>query len=380
MALFAMQPYVVEAQHNFFLSGDLNIARTDKPKYPWLVDMHDLQEKNRWGPGEADLTDDAVEFKRMLPFERNIILQNLQYQSLLDSLQGRAPSLAFGPLVSLPELETWVHAWTASEGIHNVSYMHIIRTVINDPSAIFDKVMENEAIMKRAEEITRYYEELHQLSSLYVVGGYGDYTLPDGTVISVTEEKLMRAIYMCLHATNALEAVRFYVSFVCTWAFAENGRMEGIAKIIKLIARDEALHMAVTQRMILAINNGSEGPKWKKIAEECQVEAYEMFIKVAEQEMEWADALFKDGSLLGLTPAILKAYIKYLTNLRMSAVGLGDNPYPEQRENPIPWVNNWTNPDNMQVAPQEAILTDYTKANDANVDTSRLGNMDDLFN
>lgn len=379
MSLFNMDTYDVNAQHNFFLSGDLNIARTDKPKYQWLVDVHDQQEKNRWGPGEADLTEDAVQFKQMKQFERNIILQNLQYQSLLDSLQGRAPSLAFGPLVSLPELETWVHSWTASEGIHNVSYMHIIRTVINDPSAIFDKVMENEAIMKRAEEITRYYEELHTLSSLYVVGGYGTYQLPSGETIEVTERKLMKAIYLCLHATNALEAVRFYVSFVCTWAFAQNGRMEGVAKIIKLIARDEALHMAVTQRMILAINNGSEGPLWKEIAEECQIEAYEMFIKVAEQEMQWADDLFKDGSLLGLTPAILKQYIKYLTNLRMAAVGLGNNPYPEQTSNPIPWVNNWTNPDNVQTAPQEAILTDYTKANDGNVNVGALGDLDDMF-
>lgn len=354
-----------------FLGQGLNVSRHDKARYPEFQGFYYKQQKQRWSPGEIRLADDQQDFSNLNDAERHVFLSNLQYQSLLDSVQGRAPVLAFGNVVSLPELETWVVDWTASEVVHNISYEHIVRSVVNDPSLVFDNIVNNEAIQARTRDIARYYDEAITLGRLYSVGGYGTYHLPDGEIIEVTERKLMKSLYMCLHAVNALEAVRFYVSFVCTWAFGERGIMSGVSEIVKLIARDEALHLAATQKMINYIRNGKEGPLWKEIAEECHMESYDLFVAVAMQEMDWAEYLFKDGSLIGLNKDVLVQYIKFITNIRMRDVGF-DEPFPEVQTNPLPWVNAWTGAVSVQTAPQELELSDYLHNVDANVDAGEL--------
>ena len=229
--------------------------------------------------------------------------------------------------------------------IHSRSYTHIIRNIVNDPSVIFDDIMENEYILARAGDIAKYYDDLYESSQKYLLTGEGDLY------------SLKKKLYLCLLAVNVLEAIRFYVSFACSFAFAERKVMEGNAKIIKMIARDEALHLNGTQHMINLMRNGKDDPEMVQIAEECKLQAVGIFYKAVEQEKEWANYLFKDGSMIGLNKEILHQYIEYIANVRLSAIGLPavfDN-----KSNPIPWINTWLSSDNVQVAPQETEITSY---------------------
>jgi len=265
--------------------------------------------------------------------------------------------VALLPLVSLPEVETWIETWSFSETIHSRSYTHIIRNIVNDPSEVFDDIVENEYILNRARDISRYYDELIVATNDYHRYGEGTHTINDATVV-VDLHSLKKRLYLCLMSVNALEAIRFYVSFACSFAFAERELMEGNAKIIKLIARDEALHLTGTQYMINLLRNGQDDFSYMQIAEECKQDCFDLFKDAAEQEKEWAEYLFKDGSMIGLNKDILSQYIEYITNIRMQTVGL-DIAYPEATSNPIPWINAWLSSDNVQVAPQEAEISSY---------------------
>ncbi len=282
--------------------------------------------------------------------------------------------MALLPLVSIPELETWIETWTFSETIHSRSYTHIIRNIVNDPSIVFDDIVTNEEIIKRARDISSYYDDLIRDSQLYSLYGEGTYTV-DGKECVVTLRNLKKQLYLCLMSVNALEAIRFYVSFACSFAFAERQLMEGNAKIIKFIARDEALHLTGTQHILNIMAAGQDDPEMAEIAEECKQEAYDLFLAAAEQEKEWADYLFKDGSMIGLNKDILVQYVEYITNIRMQAVGL---PLPfGARSNPIPWINAWLVSDNVQVAPQEVEVSSYLVGQiDSKVDTNDFGDFD----
>ena len=253
-------------------------------------------------------------------------------------------------------METWIETWSFSETIHSRSYTHIIRNIVNDPSIIFDSVVGNEHIIARATSVSVYYDKLIDLTQKYHQHGYGTHVINGETVV-VSERELKKALYLCLHSVNALEAIRFYVSFACSFAFAERKLMEGNAKIIKLIARDEALHLTGTQHMLNLMASGKDDPEMKEIAEECRQEAYDMFVAVANQEKDWADYLFEGGSMIGLNKDILCQYVEYITNIRMQAVGL-DLPF-KTTSNPIPWINTWLTSDNVQVAPQEVEISSY---------------------
>ena len=229
--------------------------------------------------------------------------------------------------------------------IHSRSYTHIIRNIVNDPSVIFDDIMENEYILARAGDIAKYYDDLYESSQKYLLTGEGDLY------------SLKKKLYLCLLAVNVLEAIRFYVSFACSFAFAERKVMEGNAKIIKMIARDEALHLNGTQHMINLMRNGKDDPEMVQIAEECKLQAVGIFYKAVEQEKEWANYLFKDGSMIGLNKEILHQYIEYIANVRLSAIGLPT--VFDNKSNPIPWINTWLSSDNVQVAPQETEITSY---------------------
>lgn len=339
-----------------FLGQPVNVARYDQQKYEMFEKLIEKQLSFFWRPEEVDVSQDRIDYADLPEHEKHIFISNLKYQTLLDSIQGRSPNVALLPLISIPELETWVETWAFSETIHSRSYTHIIRNIVNNPSIVFDDIVTNEEIKKRATDIAGYYDDLITYSNYYNLLGTGKHDI-NGLTITIDKRELKKKLYLCLMSVNALEAIRFYVSFACSFAFAERELMEGNAKIIKLIARDEALHLTGTQFMINTLRSGEDDPEMEEIAKECEGECYELFLQAAIQEKEWAEYLFSGGSMIGLNKDILCQYIEYITNIRMQAVGL-KLPF-ETKSNPIPWINNWLVSDNVQVAPQEAEISSY---------------------
>jgi ribonucleoside-diphosphate reductase beta chain len=339
-----------------FFGRSVNVARYDKQKYPIFEKLIEKQLSFFWRPEEVDLSTDRKDFMNMPEHEKHIFLSNLKYQTLLDSVQGRSPNIAFLPVVSLPELETWFETWAFSETIHSRSYTHIIRNIITEPSEVFDEIVTNPEIIRRADSVTRLYDEFINLCNVHSIHGEGLHTI-NGKVFDTSLRNLKKKLYLTMVSINVLEAIRFYVSFACSFAFAERAIMEGNAKIIKLIARDEALHLTGTQHMVNIMASGADDPVFKEIAEECEPEVYEIFKEAAQQEKDWAQYLFSEGSMIGLNAKILSDYVEYITNVRMKALNLEEIFPPCQ--NPLPWMNAWLVSDNVQVAPQEAEISSY---------------------
>ncbi|MEK9825175.1 MAG: class Ia ribonucleoside-diphosphate reductase subunit beta [Methylotenera sp.] len=340
-----------------FFGQPVNVARYDQQKYPVFEKLIEKQLSFFWRPEEVDVSQDRADYQNLPEHEKHIFISNLKYQTLLDSIQGRSPNVALLPLVSLPELETWIETWAFSETIHSRSYTHIIRNIINEPSVIFDDIVRNENITARASDIAHYYDELIKQTMLYSQLGEGNHVI-NGEVKVFNKRELKKLLYRCLMNVNILEAIRFYVSFACSFAFAERKVMEGNAKIIRLIARDEALHLTGTQHILNIMRSGQDDAEFAEIAAELQNECFEMFKAAAEQEKIWAEYLFKDGSMIGLNKDILCQYVEYITNSRMVSVGL-PAAFPHAKNNPIPWVNTWLASDTVQVAPQEVELSSY---------------------
>lgn len=350
-----------------FFGQSVNVARYDQQKYDIFEKLIEKQLSFFWRPEEVDVSRDRIDFQKLPEHEKHIFLSNLKYQTLLDSIQGRSPNVALLPLVSIPELETWIETWAFSETIHSRSYTHIIRNIVNDPGLVFDDIITNQQILKRAEDISSYYDSLIEMTNYWHLLGEGQHQVAGKTLL-VSLRALKKQLYLCLMSVNALEAIRFYVSFACSFAFAERELMEGNAKIIRLIARDEALHLTGTQHMLNLLRSGEDDPEMKEIADECQEECFDLFKKAALQEKEWAEYLFQGGSMIGMNKDILCQYIEYITNIRMQAVGL-TMPFTT-RSNPIPWINSWLVSDNVQVAPQEVEVSSYLVGQiDARVDT-----------
>ena len=317
-------------ERQMFFDGEVEIARYDEVKYPQFEKLTDKQLGFFWRPEEVDVYRDAKDFKDLTEAEQHIFTSNLKRQILLDSVQGRAPNLAFLPIVSLPELETWIETWSFSETIHSRSYTHIIRNVYANPSYVFDGIMDIKPIVDCAKDIGKYYDQL---------------------IANPTKKNL----WLTINSVNALEGVRFYVSFACSWAFAELKKMEGNAKIIKFIARDENVHLASTQQMLKLLPQ--DDPEFVQIRDECHDEVMAMFNDVVEQEKQWADYLFKDGSMIGLNAEVLQQYVEWIANKRMIAIGL-KSPY-KGGSNPLPWTQKWISGGEVQVAPQETEISSY---------------------
>ena len=339
-----------------FFGDSVNVARFDQQKFEMFEKLTEKQLSFFWRPEEIDVSKDKIDFAKLRSNEKHIFISNLQYQILLDSVQGRSPSIAFLPIVSLPELENWIETWSFSETIHSRSYTHIIRAIMNEPGVVFDEIMKTDEIIQRATSVSEFYDELIKYSQAYLLHGEGKYEF-NNEKLDVSLYGLKRLLYLTIMSVNILEAIRFYVSFACSFAFAERKVMEGNAKIIKLIARDEALHLTGTQHMINLMRDGKDDPDMKKIAKECESEVIQMFKDAAKQEKEWAEYLFRDGSMIGLNAEILKQYLEYITNVRMSALNI--KPIFKQSTNPLPWMNHWLDNDNVQVAPQETEITSY---------------------
>ena len=274
-------------ERNMFFDESVDIARYDQVKYPQLEKITDKQLGFFWRPEEVDVSKDKKDFDNLTDHEKHIFTSNLKRQILLDSVQGRAPNLAFLPICSLPEVENWIETWSFFETIHSRSYTHIIRNIYPDPSAVFDSMLDVKEIMECGDDIAKYYDELI-----------------DDNRAATNKLSNKRTLWMCLLSANALEGIRFYVSFACSWAFAELKKMEGNAKIIKFIARDENTHLAGTTVMIR--NLLKEDKDFVKISKQMEDEAVKLFVDVIEQEKAWARYLFKDGSMIGLNETILE--------------------------------------------------------------------------
>lgn len=358
-----------------FFGQPVNVARYDQQKYEVFEKLIEKQISFFWRPEEIDISKDRRDFANLPEHEKHIFISNLKYQTLLDSIQGRSPNVALLPLVSIPELETWIETWSFFETIHSRSYTHIIRNIVTDPSVVFDDIVDNEQILRRAEDIATYYDDLIEYSQYYNLFGEGTHTI-NGKTITISLRELKKKLYLCLMCVNVLEAIRFYVSFACSFSFAERELMEGNAKIIKLIARDEALHLTSTQHILNIMKSGTDDPEMAEIAAELEDESYEIFRKAAEQEKEWAAYLFKDGSTIGLNKEILCQYVEYITNLRMLSVGLKPC-FENATANPIPWINAWLSSDAVQVAPQEVEISSYVIGQiDAKVDVDDFNGLE----
>ena len=339
-----------------FFGDSVAIARYDQQRYPFIEKLIKQQLGFFWVPEEVDVTKDIRDFRLLTDHEQHIFTSNLKRQILLDSVQGRAPSLAFGPVVSLPELETWIATWTFNETIHSRSYTHIIRNVYSNPSIIFDEITNIAEIVDCAKDISYWYDELIGFNQEPKSDPYWH----------------RQALWMALMSVNILEGIRFYVSFACSWAFAELKKMEGNAKIIKLICRDENLHLAGTQQLLKILPQ--EDSLFKEIQEKNKENCEKLFIAAAEQEMKWAEYLFKDGSMIGLNSNLLVDYVKYITTKRMNAVGL-HSPY-KVTTNPLPWTNKWISGSEVQVAPQETEISSYITGNiKQDISAETLGNL-----
>jgi ribonucleoside-diphosphate reductase beta chain len=334
--------------------GGIGMQRFDTLKYRQFDKLTDKQLGFFWRPEEVDVLRDAKDFKDLSAYEQHIFTSNLKRQILLDSVQGRSPSLGFLPLTTLPELETWITTWTFNETVHSRSYTHLIRNVYSDPGRVFDEMLDIAEIVDCAHNITKYYDDLIEYSLWYQTLGVGNHVV-NGKTVNVDEYELKRRIWLAIASVNVLEGIRFYVSFACSWAFAELKKMEGNAKIIKFIARDENVHLASTQQLLKILPG--DDPDFAKIREETQDEMISMYESAIQQEKNWAKFLFKGGSMIGLNEQLLCDYVDWIGNKRMTAVGLPTR--SKGGSNPLPWTAKWIAGADVQVAPQETEITSY---------------------
>ncbi|TJB11484.1 ribonucleotide-diphosphate reductase subunit beta (plasmid) [Escherichia coli] len=362
-----------------FLGQSVNVARYDQQKYRDFEKLIERQLSFFWRPEEVDISSDRIDFNTKLrDHERHIFLSNLRYQTLLDSVQGRSPNATLLPLISIPELETWVETWSFSETIHSRSYTHIIRGMVDDPSIVFDGIVTDAEIINRAISISAEYDRLYVMTCDRQSLGEKEFERLYVNEYGWEPYPLHRQLFRTLVSINALEAIRFYVSFACTFAFGERKLLEGNTKIMRFIARDEALHCEGTERMIRFMRTGREGLLWKEIAADEENVIYDTMKSVAEQEMNWAEYLFKDGSMIGLNADILKTYVKYRTNLAMNRLGMKAL-FPEVTTDPLVWMNKWLLTDTLQIAPQEAEQSTYLVGQiDSTVDKASLSQFADL--
>ena len=330
-----------------FFGEEPNTQRFDQQKYPIFEKLNQQQLGFFWRPEEVSLQKDRNDYSSLSKEQKHIFTSNLKYQTLLDSVQGRGPCLAFLPFCSLPELESMLVAWDFSETIHSRSYTYIMKNVYSNPTEVLDTIVKTPQIMKRAETVTEAYDKFIEYSHKYHLMGEGE------------RKELKRLLYLTLVNVNILEGIRFYVSFACSFAFGELKLMEGSAKIISLIARDENLHLAVSQNIINNYRKHENDKEMLQIIKETEQEVYDMYDTAVQQEKEWAQFLFKDGSMIGLNDKLLNQYVEYMANKRMVAIGLKPQYDQPRTNNPLPWTTHWLNSRGLQNAPQETEIESY---------------------
>jgi len=329
-----------------FFGPDLAVQRYDNMKYPIFDKLNQQQLGFFWRPEEVSLQKDRNDYVDLRPEQKFIFTSNLKYQTMLDSVQGRGPCLAFLPFCSLPELEGCIVTWDFIETIHSRSYTYIIKNLYSNPSEVFDTIIEDEKIERRAKTITETYDDL-------INTGYQWHL--DNKKVDMYE--LKKKLYKTMVTVNILEGLRFYVSFACSFAFGELKLLEGSAKIISFIARDESQHLAMSQRIINNWKDYENDKEMLKVIKDCEKEVYTMYDEALQEEKRWATYLFSKGSMIGLSEKLLHQYVEYIANRRMKAIQL-DQVY-DQKTNPLPWTEHWLNSKGLQNAPQETEIESY---------------------
>ena len=341
-----------------FFGAPLGVQRYDTYKYPIFDKLTQQQLGYFWRPEEVSLQKDRADYQTLRPEQKHIFTSNLKYQIMLDSVQGRGPGMAFIPYCSLPELEACMTIWETMEMIHSRSYTYIIKNIYSDPSEVFDTILDDERILSRAATVTASYDALIKAAQQYGNSNDWEYAMEDVDYAKDSLKELKRKLYRAVMNVNILEGIRFYVSFACTFAFGELKLMEGSAKIISLIARDESQHLVITQNILKNWANGDD-PDMLEIMKEEKDNVYQMFNTCVEEEKNWAEYLFKDGSMIGLNAKLLDSYVEYIANRRMKSIGLKPMFDTPMSNNPLPWTQHWLNSKMMQNAPQETEIESY---------------------
>ena len=345
-------------KQTMFFGQPLGVQRYDQYKYPVFDKLTQQQLGYFWRPEEVSLQKDRSDYGTLRPEQKHIFTSNLKYQILLDSVQGRGPSMAFLPYCSLPELEACMEVWGFMEMIHSRSYTHIIKNVYPDPTEVFDTILDNEKILSRAKSVTAAYDEFLNHAHDYDSGNIWKMATEGHISGTFDRKELKRKLYRAVANVNILEGIRFYVSFACTFAFGELKLMEGSAKIVSLIARDENQHLVLTQQILKNWKNGDD-PEMIEIMKEEEDNVYAMFEKCVEEEKDWAEYLFENGSMIGLNDKLLHQYVEWIANKRMKALGLNPIYDIPLRNNPLPWTEHWISSKGLQVAPQETEVESY---------------------
>ena len=357
MTVFNTEQVNTKKQPMFF-GKPLGIQRYDSYKYPIFDKLTTQQLGYFWRPEEVSLQKDRGDYQTLRPEQKHIYTSNLKYQIMLDSVQGRGPGMAFIPYCSLPELEACMEVWGFMEMIHSRSYTYIIKNVYSDPSEVFDKIVTDERIVERSRTVTQAYDDFIQSAQLYGSGNEWTHAMEGVFSAQQTLNDVKRKLYRAVANVNILEGIRFYVSFACSFAFGELKLMEGSAKIISLIARDENQHLAITQNILNKWRDGDD-PEMKQIAKEEEEWVYKMFDRAVNEEKRWADYLFKDGSMIGLNDKLLQKYVEWIANRRLKAIGLKPVYDIAANNNPLPWTQHWISSKGLQVAPQETEVESY---------------------
>ena len=341
-----------------FFGAPLGMQRYDEFKYPDFDRLTQSQLGFFWRPEEVSLQKDRSDYKTLNEQQKHIYTSNLKYQILLDSVQGRGPGMAFKPYVSLPELEGAMGVWEFMEQIHSRSYTHIIKNVYANPSEVFDTILDDERIIARAHSVCKAYNEYIDAANEWAQGNLYKANWKDSPTATWTLRDLKRKLYLAIANVNILEGIRFYVSFACSFAFGELKLMEGSAKIISLIARDESQHLALTQKIMKKWADGDD-PEMQEIAKEERPYVEAMFKKTVNEEKQWASYLFKNGSMIGLNERLLGMYVEWIANRRMKAIGFDPLYDIPAKNNPLPWTEHWLNSKGQQNAPQETEIESY---------------------
>ena len=358
MTVFNTEDVNTKKQPMFF-GQPLGVQRYDNFKYPQFENLTKQQLGYFWRPEEVSLQKDRGDYQSLRPEQKHIYTSNLKYQIMLDSVQGRAPGMAFIPYCSLPELEACMQVWQFMEMIHSRSYTYIIKNVYADPADVFDTILEDDNILSRAESVTKSYDEFLNYAQEWGSGNLWRSDSKGSPSAEWTRKELKRTLYRAVANVNILEGIRFYVSFACSFAFGENKLMEGSAKILSLIARDESQHLVLTQQILKNWSEGKDDPDMEEIAKEEKEVVTQMFKQCVDEEKSWANYLFKEGSMIGLNDRLLHNYVEWIANRRMKAIGLDPIYDVPLRNNPLPWTEHWLNSKGQQNAPQETEIESY---------------------
>jgi len=372
MTVFNTQEVDYKKQPMFF-GKPLGVQRYDSYKYPTFDRLTTQQLGYFWRPEEVSLQKDRADYQTLNEVQKHIYTSNLKYQIMLDSVQGRAPGMAFIPYCSLPELEACMEVWGFMEMIHSRSYTYIIKNVYPDASEVFDTIIKEPRILERAASVTGAYDDfINEAQQWGQSSLWKDMDKSLNTSLPVLEMKeLKRKLYRAVANVNILEGIRFYVSFACSFAFGELKLMEGSAKIISLIARDENQHLVLTQTILKYWREGDD-PEMKQIMKEEEEWTYKQFDLCVNEEKRWAEYLFRDGSIIGLNDKLLFQYVEWIANKRMKMIGLKPVYDIAARNNPLPWTQHWISSKGLQVAPQETEVESYVVGGikqDVNKDT-----------